>query len=157
MSQPFPRQIIAGVSPSKALMQNRTPLLHPKSEESRDIGHADQLVVNGMEQIEISSVLTTTNGSERSETYIPFTSPAWNVQQPIQYVLREGVLPRTLDEREEGRPVRFGPAAIFRHDLPGEVRRSWQKRGLTLSPSVIVLDQNLSRDNEVPWVVCFLG
>ena len=45
-------------------MQNRTPLLHPKSEESRDIGHADQLVVNGMEQIEISSVLTTTtNGS----------------------------------------------------------------------------------------------
>ena len=129
-----------------------------QGEETRDVSHANQLIVNGMQQMDIAAILTTTtNGSASGEMFIPFTARDWDEHQPIRYVLREGVQPHTLQERDTDRPLSFGPAALFRHALPGEVRRDWQKRGLTLSPSLIVLDRNLSRGNEVPWIVCLFG
>ena len=152
--------IVAGGGAFRA--GHRTPVVVNidllRGEETRDVSHADQLVVNGMQQMDEAAVLTTTrNGSESSEMFIPFTGEGWDAHQPIQYVLREEIQPHTLQEREQNRPLRFGPAAIFRHALPGEVRTDWQRRGLTLSPSLIVLDQNLSRRNETAWVVCFFG
>ena len=89
--------------------------------------------------------------------FIPFTGKKWDKREPIRYVLRESVEPNELQERDEVHPLHFGPAAILRHALPGEVRTDWQRRGFTLSPSLIVLDENLSREHETAWIVCFFG
>ncbi len=123
---------------------------------------AKRLIVSGNLRIRYAyTVEETLNGNVTRTRYTPLTSPTWTPETAVQYVLRE-TLPHAASEEDvpsSGRSgtVRIGPAAVFRHALPGMVRAEYERSGLRLAPDVIVLDENVRSANDTAWVVAIFG
>ncbi len=104
----------------------------------------------------------TLNGSVTRTLFTPLTAPDWRPGQPVEFVLRD-TLAHTGSGDDSVQPsgpadlVRFGPVALFHHALPGMVRTGFERHGLSLAASPIVLDQNLHSASDTPWVISIFG
>lgn len=141
----------------------RTPLVASidLAQSSEFPPNADQLIVTGRAQRSRTVVVAETmRGSTTRTAYTPLTAPGWTPLQPIRFVMREGLASQT-DERsgtpDAGRTVRFGPAVLLRHELPGPVRAGLNRGGMTIAADAVLLDENLESANFTLWIIAFFG
>ncbi len=141
----------------------RTPVvahldLAQQPSRTPDLPQADQLVLSGVSHPELTETVTERNGgTDTSNAYTPITAPDWHPGQAITYVMRETVEAGNDPGPRRPTPIRFGPAAILHHQLPGLVRSAWDQHGVTGSSAAIVLDTNLSSSLVPLWIVCAFG
>lgn len=122
---------------------------------------ADQLIVTGRAQRSRTVVLAEAmRGSTIQTAYTPLTAPDWRPTQPIPFMMRELLSSGTdepLGTSDENSIVRFGPAALFRHDIPGVVRASLNRSGLVIATDAMLLDENLESASFGLWTIAFFG
>lgn len=144
----------------------RDPARHPLAvlnlaQPGAPVPSNSTLSVTGKPQLQFRVVIEeTTNGSTTRTAYTPLTSPDWRPGQPIFFVTREayGEGNEPVEPlRPPGDLVRFGPAAVFHHALPGMVRVGFARSRLTLAPRLLVLDTDLRSSSQTLWVVSLFG
>src|SRR5262249_2165906 len=105
----------------------------------------------------------TIGGHTTVQRYVPVTPTGWQRSEPVRYLLRGASTAYTSAQGPRSYDPRTPPFAIvirgtlLKDDLPGVAATAFENAGVTLAPTVWVLDPRPHAEDEGLFVVASAG